>query len=139
MAMLQLDMNPSEGKLRQFGQVAPFMMLLIACLLKWRFDLPLVAMTGMVAIGTLILILSKLSSKLVKPFYLALVFIGFPIGWVISHVIMLLFFFGIITPVALVFRLFGRDALHRSWDTKSESYWTEHPRSESVGRYFKQF
>ncbi|MGJ8644116.1 MAG: SxtJ family membrane protein [Luteolibacter sp.] len=132
-------MNPSEGKLRQFGQVAPIMLLLIACLLKWRFDLPLTGMAAMVIVGILILILSKLSSKLVKPVYLALVLIGFPIGWVISHLIMLIFFFGIITPVALVFRLMGRDALHRNWDPKSESYWTEHPRSESVGRYFKQF
>lgn len=139
MAMVQLDMNPSGGKLRQFGQVAPLMMLLIACLLKWRFDLPIAAMAGMVGMGALILILSKLSPKFVKPVYLALVFIGFPIGWVVSHLVMILFFFGIITPVALVFRLFGRDALHRGWDPKSESYWTEYPRSESVGRYFKQF
>ena len=139
MAMVQLDMHPSEGKLRQFGQIAPIMLLLIACLLRWRFDLPIAALVTMGIAGVLIFILSKLSPKLVKPVYLALVLIGFPIGWVISHLIMLLFFYGIITPVALLFRLMGRDALHRGWDPKAKSYWTEHPRNDSVERYFKQF
>lgn len=139
MAMVQLDMNPSEGKLRQFGQIAPIMLLLIACLLRWRFGLPMSGLSVMCIIGILIFILSKLSPKLVKPVYLTLILISFPIGWVISHLIMLLFFFGIITPLALVFRLLGRDALHRRWDPKCESYWTDHPRNDSVERYFKQF
>lgn len=139
MAMVQLDMNPSEGKLRQFGQIAPFMLLLIACILRWRFGLPMSGLATFCIIGVLIFILSRLSTKLVKPVYLTLILIGFPIGWVISHLIMLLFFFGIITPLALVFRLFGRDALHRRWDSKCESYWTEHPKCDRVERYFKQF
>lgn len=137
--MVQLDMNPSEGKLRQFGHIAPVMLLLIACMLRWRFDLSMTGLAILCSVGILIFILSKLSPKLVKPIYLALILVGFPIGWVISHLIMFLFYFGIITPLALFFRLLGRDALHRRWDPKCDSYWVEHPRNDSVERYFKQF
>jgi hypothetical protein len=37
----------------------------------------------------------------------------FPIGWTISRLIIMLMFFALFTPVALVFRLLGRDALRR--------------------------
>lgn len=139
MAMIHLDTNPSEKKLRQFGNIAPIMLLLIACILRWRFDLPLPAMATMCAVGVMIFFASRLSAKLVRPIYLVLILIGFPIGWVISHLVMLLFYFGLITPIALVFRLMNRDAFHRNWDPESESYWTEHQKNDSVNRYFKQF
>lgn len=137
--MIHLDRNPSEKKLRQFGNVAPIMLLLIACILRWRFDLPAPAMATLCAVGILIFLTSKQSAKLVRPVYLLLVLIGFPIGWVISHLIMLLFYYLIITPIALFFRLIGRDALQRRWNPESESYWTEHSKTDNVRRYFKQF
>lgn len=139
MGMIQLDLSPSEKKLRQFGWVAPIMLLAIGWVLRWRFGLPLGGLAGLGLFGILVFVASRLSPKLVRPVYMGLVILGFPIGWVISHVVMMLFYFGIITPVALFFRLIGRDALQRRWDRQRETYWMEHPRSDSVERYFRQF
>ena len=37
--------------------------------------------------------------------------LAFPIGWTVSQVMLALMFFGLFTPIGLVFRLIGRDPL----------------------------
>ena len=139
MGMVQLDLNPSSKKLRQFGWITPIMLLAIGLVLRWRVGLPNSGLAGLCLFGVLVFLMSRVSPKLVRPVYVGLMIIGFPIGWVMSHLVMVLFYFGIITPVALLFRLFGRDMLYRRWDRQRESYWTEHPRHDNVERYFRQF
>jgi len=139
MGMVQLDLNPSSDKLRQFGWISPIMLLSIGLVLRWRVGLSLGALAGMCLFGLLVFAASRVSPRLVRPVYVGLTIIGYPIGWVISHLVMALFYFGIITPVALVFRLLGRDTLHRRWDSGSETYWTEHPKCDSSTQYFRQF
>ncbi|MBN2162758.1 MAG: hypothetical protein JXR25_15365 [Pontiellaceae bacterium] len=137
--MVQLDLNPSTGKLRQFGWIAPIMLQVLGLVLRWRVDLPVAAIGAMGLFGLLVFIVSRVESNLVRPVYVGLMLVGFPIGWIVSHLLMFLFYFGIITPVALVFRLIGRDKLHRRWEDRNETYWTEHPPCDSVERYFRQF
>jgi hypothetical protein len=139
MGMIPLDLNPSSKKLRQFGWVSPIMLLALSLVLRWRFGLPMSGVLGFGLVGLILLILSRISVRLVRPVYLVLVIAGYPIGWVVSHLVMLLFYFGIITPLALIFRLFGRDMLHRRWEPERDTYWTEHPQCDSVERYFRQF
>ena len=139
MGMIQLDLNPSSEKLRQFGGITPIMLLIIGMGLRWRVGLSMEALAGMCLFGILVFVVSRLSPRFVRPVYLGLVIIGYPIGWFISHLVMILFYFGIITPVALVFRLLGRDILKRRWDSGSETYWTEHPKCDSTTQYFRQF
>ena len=139
MGMIQIDLNPSAKKLRQFGLVALIMLVVVGLLLGWRFGIHKGIVGGICAIGIILFIMSRISPTLIRPVYAGLMIISFPFGWVISHFVMVLFYFGIITPVALVFRLFGRDVLHRRWDRQADSYWVSYPRPDSVKRYFKQF
>jgi hypothetical protein len=44
---------------------------------------------------------------------------------VVSRTAIGLLFFGILTPVALVFRILGRDALRLKRDPKARTYWIE--------------
>ena len=48
-------------------------------------------------------------------------------------------FYGLFTPIGLVFRLIGRDPLQRARRPGSESYWTPKPAPADLRRYFKQF
>jgi hypothetical protein len=43
---------------------------------------------------------------------------------VVSPVVMGLIFFAVFTPVGIVMRLFGRDAMNRAWDPSARTYWT---------------
>ncbi len=65
--------------------------------------------------------------------------LAFPIGWVISHVILALVFYGLFTPLALVFRLIGRDALVLRRSPSARGYWQPRPQVTDPRRYLKQF
>ncbi len=45
--------------------------------------------------------------------YIGWMILAFPIGWTVSQVMLAVMFFGLFTPIGLVFRLIGRDPLHR--------------------------
>jgi hypothetical protein len=46
------------------------------------------------------------------------------LGFALSYLIMGTLFFLIIGPIAVLMRLFGRDALHRRYDAKAAMYWS---------------
>lgn len=102
--------NPSERMLRQFGGLCFLFfggLALYGALVRGNITGPICL--ALVAIVTGIL-------GLTKPKWLAGLFVGwmvvtFPIGYVISRVIMLSVFLLVFTPMALIFKLIGRDAL----------------------------
>ena len=71
--------------------------------------------------------------------YVGWMVLAFPIGWTISQLMMALLFFGLFAPIGLVFRLIGRDVLHRTRDPEAETYWVAKPASIDMRSYFKQF
>jgi hypothetical protein len=83
--------------------------------------------------------LGLIRPQLVRPIYVAWMILAFPIGWTISQVIVALVFYGLFTPIALVFRLIGRDPLHRARRPGLETYWTPKPTATDPRRYFRQF
>jgi hypothetical protein len=81
---------------------------------------------------------------LVRPRWLAPLFVGwmvvaFPVGWLVSTLVLLVLFYGLVTPVALFFRLVGRDALDRRLAPGQNSYWEEKPAAGEPSRYLRQF
>jgi Saxitoxin biosynthesis operon protein SxtJ len=81
---------------------------------------------------------------LTRPEWIRFIYVGwmvvaFPIGWTISQIMLALMFFGLFTPIGLVFRLIGRDPLDRRRRPGSNSYWAPKLASADVRRYFKQF
>ena len=63
---------------------------------------------------------------------------AFPLGWTISRMILLALFFLVFTPVALVFRLIGRDAL-RLRAPAGGSLWIPKRVGDKATDYFHQF
>lgn len=65
--------------------------------------------------------------------------LAYPIGWVVSQIALALMFYGIITPVALLFRLTGRDRLRRFKPANTKTYWIAKQMPSDVRRYFQQY
>jgi hypothetical protein len=52
--------------------------------------------------------------------------------------VMAIFYFGVITPVACLFRIIGRDALTRRNSKPTTTYWTKYTRKPTLKSYFHQ-
>ena len=67
------------------------------------------------------------------------VLVTFPIGWAISMILLTAFYFLQLTPLGIIFHLFGRDPLYRRFDPDTKSYWFARYESDSLDRYFHQY
>jgi hypothetical protein len=80
---------------------------------------------------------------LVKPvavrwLFVAALVLTFPIGWAVSQLMLAVMFYLVITPVAVFFRLRGRDPLARKPAPDRASFWTEKSLPHDVRSYFRQ-
>ena len=64
---------------------------------------------------------------------------AFPVGFVVSHLVLAILFFGVLTPAGLLMRLLGRDPLERKFDEGRKSYWVDLPEPKEPRDYFRQF
>lgn len=135
--MIAIDWNPSDRMLRQFGAMA----LIVFPLAAWFF-MGSSSRTGLaigVGLGLICGFLAWLKPQWLKPLFLGLSVIAYPIGRVVGELSVICIFFGIFTPLALVFRLMGRDSLNRKWDPSANSYWRTKTLSDDPRRSFRQF
>ena len=139
MALVTLNSNPSEKQLKAFGLIALIMCSLIGLFLLGLDKIPLTGFLLLVIFGILLYVLGRISTRLIKPVFLTMVFLTFPIGWAISHLVMAAFYYCIITPVALFFRLLNRDLLHRRYEPDVDTYWIRYNHRQSAKDYFRQF
>ena len=145
--LVELNLNPDLKTLRQFGVIAFIGFGLLAVLayyekLIFAFglgDARLTVVGVFVAIGTLALFLSLVFPKANRFLYVGLTLLAFPIGFVLSYVIMGTLFFLVITPVGLVMRLLGKNPLEVGFDSAAGSYWRDSRRRRPAESYFKQF
>ncbi len=77
--------------------------------------------------------------RLVQPVYVAWIVLAFPIGWTVSQLALAVMFYGLFTPLGLVFRLLGRDPLQRTCRPGLATYWAPKAMASDPRRYFKQF
>ncbi len=86
----------------------------------------------------LLLVLAWLAAPWLTPLTRGWLWLGHLLGVVNSYVILALVFFLLITPVALLFRILGRDSL-RLKQVKASSYWLKHEKQWPPERFHDQF
>jgi hypothetical protein len=147
MKMIDLDLNPDRARLRQFGLIALVAFGLLGGWAIWKHHFLLWELESSSAdVAIALWVIAGVSGlfSLIWPtgnrgLYVLLTCIAYPIGTVVSYVLMAILFYVVIAPVGLWFRLIGRDALHRKIDRDASTYWTDHLAPKTVERYFKQF
>jgi hypothetical protein len=132
-----LPLNPSNRTLREF---AGMWCLCFGTLAAWygfvRLETDSALVLAVLAvIGT---IAGLLFPRVLRPIFVTWLVLAFPIGWAVSRLLLVALFFGMVTPIAYLFRLFGRDALQlRSQSTIT--YWTPKSMSADPASYFRQY
>lgn len=138
MAVLELKLDPSKRDLKAFGWMLLVFVALFGGLIGWRFEAWTAAkwiwMVGGVVWGLYTAIL-----PMRRPLYVGWMYAAFPIGWTISHILLGIVFYLVITPIGLGLRLFGNDPMHRRFEPDAASYWVRRPPVKDVKRYYRQF
>lgn len=63
--------------------------------------------------------------SVLRPIYIGWMKFAFVLGWVNTRLLLGVFFYGILTPIGLIMRLFGWDPLTRKIDRRAVSYWVK--------------
>ena len=138
MAIIEINKDPGAAQLRWFGVIVALFCGLVGALLHWHFGAPGAARVVW-AVGLALALVYYLVPPLRMPLYLGWMYLFFPIGFVLSHVVLGVTYYLVLTPIGLLMRLFGRDPMHRRFDPEAESYWIARDPNVASERYFRQF
>jgi len=135
--MTALDWNPSPRKLRQFAAVAVVFLVGMAWLahLRGRSELAQALPLALAAIAAVLALVRPTALRLV---YVLLSLAVFPIGFVMSHLILLVVFYGVITPLGVLSRLARSDLLSLRPDATAHTFWRERHRPRDKASYLRQ-
>ena len=145
--MVEIDWKPDEGTLRQFGFIALVGFSFLAALAWFQLlifaalpdDLREPVSMGLGGLALVSLVFSLVAPKANLPIYVGLTVIAYPIGFVLSYLIMGFLFFGMITPLGLIFRVIGKDPLNRAFEPEASTYWADPRPRRDKESYFRQF
>jgi hypothetical protein len=138
MSLIRIDHDPSRRQLAVFGLLWAVFFGVIGWIVWAKTDS--LAPAGIVwTAAAVVPLLGAVVPGLMRIVYLAMAYVAFPIGFVLSHVILALVYYLVLTPIGLLMRLFGYDPMHRRFDPDASTYWVTRQQDGDVERYFRQF
>lgn len=125
--------RPADRTLRQFAFLWILFFGILSILLARQHSYWQVS--ALAAAGGLI---GLLKPQVMRPVYVGWMMLAFPVGWLVSKIILGALFYGLFTPIGLFFRLRGRDPLCLRRSKGKDTYWTNKPSPRDVRQYFNQ-
>ena len=138
MKLVRINTHPSGRDLHVFGVAWLVFGLAGLWLLVWKD-----ASTGVLGWWTAFGVGGPLAGWVCTAFmrraYLVLAFVAYPVGFVVSHVILAIIFYLLITPTGLLLRLCRPGFFSKQADQAKETYWQTKGGRKDARRYFKQY
>jgi len=135
--MIAIQWNPSTKQLRQFAGIwFPAFCGLVGWSIgqktgHWSEVEIGWVLAGLLSGGGLVL------PALMRPIFVGLILLTFPIGWVVSHLLLGLIFYGVVTPIGLILRISGHDPLQLK-KPSGNSVWKTSVGKTDATRYLRQ-
>jgi hypothetical protein len=136
MKLSSLPLKPTPRVLRHFAAAWLVVFLLLALRHIIAGHRTAGAVLGAVS---LIGIIGLLKPAAVRWLFIGAVVAAFPVGWVVTQAVLAVMFYVVLTPLALVFRWRGRDALQLRQQPERTTFWTDRGDPPDASRYLKQF
>jgi hypothetical protein len=134
MSLVRVQWQPSPRQLRQFGTLSAVALPGIA----WLWSLGSAWIVGSIVLGVGLALAAWYAPRLVKPIFIGLMLVTFPIGLVLSELVLILVYWSVFVPMGLAFRLLRRDRLQRTLEPQRDSYWEAKPQPRSLANYYRQ-
>lgn len=139
MSVVQINRDPSRKQLNQFGFIWLGFLVFFGIVAWFKFDNPTLAKVLWV-LSVVVPVVGWLVPAFMKAVFLGMSYLAWPIGFVVSHVILAVVYYLVITPIGLVMRLVGYDPMNRRFDREATTYWVERQTAPvEAKRYFRQF
>jgi hydrogenase/urease accessory protein HupE len=129
------DLKTDTPDLRKFDLLVGGVTMLIGLvlLLRHKTNYPYLLWPGAILIA-----FGAVWPRALKYPYIAWMTMAFALGFVMSQVILTLFFFLLVTPISLLARLVGKDFLNRKRDLQATTYWIPHEAKAKTPESYQQ-
>jgi len=138
MALLEINRNPSRRDLAWFGLVLFLFFLVIGGVLGRALASDVARYVAWAA-GAILALAYYAVPGWRRPMFVGWMYAAYPIGFVMSHLLLGVVYFGVVTPIGLLMRAMGHDPMTRRFDRSATTYWVERQQVSDVKRYFRQF
>jgi hypothetical protein len=137
MRFSDIPFHPPVATLRWFAALAVVFLAGVAAWQGLVHDRPLQALL-LAAAALAAGLAGWLFPQGLRPIFVTWMVLVYPIGWVVSHLILAFLFYCLFTPLGLFFSLTGRDVLARRFPRDQDSFWVDKPAADDIRRYFRQ-
>ena len=134
-----MNIDSSLRELRKFGVIMAGALVFIGCVLLWcqKGLYPYVFI-----LAGIFLLSGLLIPRILMPLHKVWMTLAVVIGWIMTRMILILLFYLIVTPIALLMRVIGKELLDITFDGSNQkvTYWT--PREKmplQKDDYLRQF
>jgi hypothetical protein len=114
------SIKSSKKELRNFGITIGIALSLLGGLLFWREK---TSYTYCFIVAAAFLFFGFVWPALLKPFHKIWMTMSILLGWLMTRVILIILFYGILTPIGFIARLCGNDFLDIKLNKNAPSYW----------------
>lgn len=136
MSLIRINRHPPPRQLLVFA-VAWMIFAGVVGLAQWRHGRP----AGAIACWSLAVVvpLAGLAWREgLRRLYVGLAYVTFPIGFVVSTLVLVLLYYLVVTPIGLVLRLCRHNPLGRGFDRPAGTYWQPRSTPRDPASYFRQ-
>jgi hypothetical protein len=135
--MIALNWKPAPRELRQFAGIFMVFFAIVGGLVyRSTGSLPTAALVWMPA--ALIGVAGLAVPAVIRPVFIGMSMAAYPIGWVVSHVLMAAIWLLVVTPIGMFMRATRRDPLARGFARAAATYWLRR-RDAPPERYLRQY
>ncbi|NQV26275.1 MAG: hypothetical protein HQ518_18125 [Rhodopirellula sp.] len=138
MAIVDINWNPSRKELKAFSLLLVVFFAIVAWLAHRKGASAETAwlIAGGGAVTGTVGVLSPAFIRIVYVVWMAAVF---PIGLVVSNVVLAMVFYAVVWPIGILTKLTGRNALQLGFDRDAKTYWNKRQPTRDPRRYFRQY
>ena len=131
------ELKTDAKTLRKFGLVVGGVFVALGLFFLWRHPN---RTPYFVWPGATLVVLGAILPGALKWIYLAWMAVAVLLGFIVSHILLAVFFYLVVFPIGLLARLVGKDFLSLKLDREAKSYWLKRSDApKSAADYEKQF
>ena len=135
--MISIQWNPERKQLRQFAGIwFPAFCALVGWSIARKTGHWHDVEMGWIVAGA-ISIAGLIVPPIIRPVFVGLILLTYPIGWVVSHLLLGAIFYGVVTPIGISLRLTGHDPLQVKAPL-GNSLWKSSVGKTDPARYLRQ-